>query len=263
VRSSLAREPFRSLLLLVHYWFPVALGWSVVLVIHQATGMPIISSGLHLYLLGICAAYSLDRLVDNADASRPVWMTTALASGFLLSAIAGIFLALKLSIQTFSALVLFSVITLLYTQIKKLPFIKGIIVAIVWGWAGVALPFANHHWFAWQFWTTQISLPLVLLIACNVVLCDFKDVRTDDKLGVRSLPVMLGFSKTMWIVSISLVIVGVISFVENRMELVISSALLLLLTQFPRILTLDALGPLLVDALLTIPGVLIVLHFIY
>jgi len=263
VRSILAREPFRSLLLLIHYWFPVALGWSVVLVIHQATGMPIISSGLHLYLLGICAAYSLDRLVDNADVSRPVWMAAALASGFLLSATGGIFLALKLSVQTFSALILFSVITLLYTQIKKLPFVKGIVVAIVWGWAGVALPFANQHWFAWQFWTMQISLPVVILVACSVVLCDFKDVRTDGELGVRSLPVMLGFSKTMLIVSISLVIVGVISFAENRMGLLISSALLLLLTQFPRILSLDALGPLLVDALLTIPGVLIVLHFIY
>jgi 4-hydroxybenzoate polyprenyltransferase len=250
-------------LLLIHYWFPVGLGWSVALVIHQATGLPIVSSGLHLYLFGICAAYSLDRLVDNVHSSRPTWLTTVLTLGFLFSAIAGIFLALRLSIQTFSALILFSVITLLYTQIKKLPFVKGLVVAVVWGWAGVALPFANHHWFAWQFWTTQVSLPLVLLVACGVILCDFKDVKSDIAFGVRSLPAMLGLSSTMWIVSILLVVVGVISFAENRMGLVVSSVLLLLLTQFPRILALDAFGPLIVDAFLTIPGVLIVLHFIF
>ena len=259
----MAREPFKSLLLLIHYWFPIGLGWSVALVIHQATGMPIVSSGLYLYLFGICAAYSLDRLVDNADPSRPMWLTTVLTLGFLFSATIGIFLALKLSVQTFSALVLFSIIALLYTQIKKLPFVKGVVVAVVWGWAGIALPFANHHWFAWQFWTTQVSLPVVILIACGVILCDFKDIKSDNAFGVRSLPAMLGFSRTMWIVSISLVVVGIISFAENRMGLLVSSALLLLLTQFPRILALDALGPLIVDALLAVPGVLIVLHFIF
>ena len=262
VRSRWVREPFKSLLLLVHYWFPVALGWSVVLVIHQATGQSIVASGLHLYLLGICAAYSLDRIVDNTDASRPLWLKTALASGFLVSALVGFFLAIRLSIQTFSALLLFSIITLLYSKAKKLPFVKGLLVAVVWGWAGVALPFANTHWFAWQFWTMQISLPVVMLIACNVILCDFKDINSDQARGVRSLPAMLGSQKTMWILSILLAIVAMVSFHENRMGLVISSALLFLLTQFPRLLSLDALGPLIVDALLTIPGVLIALHLI-
>ncbi len=224
--------------------------------------MPIIASGLHLYLLGICAAYSLDRIVDNPDASRPLWMKIALASGFLVSALAGFFLAIRLSIQTFSALILFSTISVFYFQAKKLPFVKGLLVAVVWGWAGVALPFANTHWFAWQFWTMQISLPVVMLIACNVILCDFKDINSDHVRGVQSLPAMLGSRRTMWILSISLVIAAMISFQENRMGLVVSSALLFLLTQFPRLLSLDALGPLIVDAALTIPGVLIVLHLV-
>jgi len=256
------KDTFKSLLLLVHYWFPVALGWSVALVIHQATGMPFISSGLHLYLLGICAAYSLDRIVDNSDPSRPLWMKIALASGFLISALAGFFLAIRLSIQTFSALLLFSIISLFYFQAKKLPFVKGVLVAVVWVWAGVALPFANHHWFAWQFWTMQISIPVVILMACNVILCDFKDIASDDVNGVRSLPAMLGSYKTKLIISMLLVVAAMISYQENRMGLVISSGLLLLLAQFPRLLSLDALGPLIVDAALTVPGVLIALHLI-
>ena len=232
------------------------------LVIHQATGLPIIASGLHLYLLGICAAYSLDRIVDNPDLSRPLWLQAALASGFLVSALAGFFLAIRLSIQTFSALILFSTISVFYFQAKKLPFVKGLLVAVVWGWAGVALPFANTHWFAWQFWTMQISLPVVMLIACNVILCDFKDINSDHVRGVQSLPAMLGSRKTMWVLSISLVIAAMISFQENRMGLVVSSALLFLLTQFPGLLSLDALSPLIVDASLTISGVLIALHLI-
>jgi len=258
----LIREPFKSLLLLIHYWFPVALGWSVVLVIQRATGMPVIASGFHLYLFGICAAYSFDRIVDNTDVSRPLWLKTTLALGFLVSTLAGFFLAIRLSVQTFAALVLFSIITLLYFQAKKLPFVKGVLVAVVWVWAGVALPFANTHWFAWQFWTMQISLPVVILIASNVILCDFKDIQSDHVNGVRSLPAMLGSRRTVLVVSILLAIAAVISFQENRMGLVVSSALLLLLTQFPHLLSLDVLGPLIVDASLTVPGVLIALHLI-
>jgi len=258
----LIRDFSRSLLLLVHYWFPVALGWSLTLIIHQATGLPILPSGLHLYLLGICAAYSLDRIMDNADPSRPSWVSAALLVGFLLSAITGIILSLQLSIQTFSALLLFSAITFLYGWTKRLPLVKDVLVAIVWGWAGVALPFSNHHWFAWQFWRMQISLPVVLLITCNVILCDFKDVETDNLHRVHSLPARLGLRRAMVIVSILLVMTALISYGENRIGLVISSALLFLLAQFPRLLMLKAIGPLFADASLLLPGLLITFHLI-
>lgn len=257
-----AGNTLKSLLLLIHYWFPVAVGWSVVLVIHRATRLPILTSGLHLYLLGIWAAYSFDRIADNAEQSRPLWLTTALALGFVLSTIAAFFLVIHLSVKTFSALLLFSAITLLYIRAKKLPFVKGALVSIVWGWAGVALPFANHHWFAWQFWTMQISLPLVILMTCNVILCDFKDMKSDHLNCVKSLPAMLGPRRTIMIVSILLVTVAIISYEENLKGLLISGAALFLLAQFPRLLSLDAIGPLIVDASLTVPGLLIALHLI-
>ena len=258
----LRKEPYKSLLLLIHYWFPVGLGWSIVLVIHQATDMPIVSSGLHLYLFGICAAYSFDRLIDNANISRPLWLTASLLLGFLVSTLSGFFLAVHLSLQTVSALVLFSVLTLLYSRAKKLPLVKGILVAIVWGWAGVALPFANNHWFAWQFWDMPISLPVVVLMACGVILCDFKDIKSDYVHGVRSLPVVLGSHKTTMLISGLLMVTALISFQENRMGLVVSSTLLFWLAHFPVLLSLDAIGPLVVDISLTVPGVLIALHLI-
>lgn len=255
------KNNFRYLLLLIHYWFPVLLGWSIAVVVRSATGLPILPAGFHLYLFGICAAYSLDRLLDNDDPLRPYWLTVALVLGVSVSVLFGLFLAIRISIQTLSTLLVFSIATLFYNRVKKFPFIKFLLVSIVWAWAGVALPFINTHWFAWQFWTMDISLPLVMLIASSCILCDFKDINTDGASGVHSLPVMFGVRNTVLVASVFLVITAVISYHEHRLGLAISSVMLIALAQFPSLLSLDAIGPLVVDALLVLPGLLIALHW--
>jgi len=248
--------------ILIHYWFPVALGWSIATIIHHATGLPFLSAGLHLYLLGILAAYSLDRIVDNDDPIRPPWVNGALIIALILSAVLGIHLSLQLSIQTFSALLVFCAATIIYVRVKKIPLLKAAWVAIVWVWAGIAIPFANGHWFAWQFWTTSVSLPVVILMICNVTLCDLKDIDSDKIHGVKSLPAIIGLRKTLVIVSSLLVIASIISFHENRIGLLLSSVLLFLFAQFPQVLSTKVLGPLIVDASMVLPGVLIALHVI-
>lgn len=256
------KDNLKYFLLLIHYWFPVALGWSIALVVHRATGLHIFASGFYLYLLTIFAAYNLDRIIDNDDAKRPLWLQVSLISGFLASTVAGLLIAFQLSIQTFSALFVFFLITIFYRRAKKFPLVKGILVAIVWVWAGVALPFVNKEWFAWQFWTMHISIPIVILMTCGVVLCDFKDIKSDRLNNIQSLPVMWGVRKTTLIISALLLISAVISYNEDRMGLVVSSITLLGLAQFPRFLSLDAIGPLVIDAALSLPGLLIVLHLI-
>jgi hypothetical protein len=256
------KHTLKHILLLIHYWFPILLGWSIALVIHKATGAPILSSGIHLYLLGIWAAYSLDRLLDPGGEMRPRWLTVSLIAGLLVSSVLGAILVLQLTAKTISVIALFSIITIFYHKLKKIPFLKAALVAIVWTWAGIALPFQNQHWFAWQFWFTPTSLPLVLLIATGVILCDYKDLIYDCENGVRSLPVMFGVSKTILVVSALLLIAGGIAYEQGRMGLVISSIVLIGLAQFPRVLSLDAVGPLLVDAVLTIPGFMIFLHLV-
>ena len=256
------KHNLRSLLLLVHYWFPVALGWSVATVIHRASGLPILPSGIHLYLLCILAAYSFDRLIDDNDPARPLWMKVALLCGFLASSVLGFALTLGVSIQTLSAMLIFSVITVFYKRMKKFPFVKFLLVSIVWTWAGVALPFADQHWFAWQFWTMQTSAPLILLIACGCILCDLKDVSSDSESGVRSLPVIYGVGNTIRLTSVLLGLTAFLSYIDGRLGLFVSSLTLIALAQFPQILSLDAVGPLIVDMALTIPGFLIVLHLV-
>lgn len=256
------KSTLKSILLLIHYWFPVALGWSIALVIQRATGLPILPSGIYLYLLTIWAAYSLDRLLDRPKEVRPLWLTTSLWVGFMIATTFGAMLVVQLSFKTISVIALFSIITILYTKVKKIPFLKTVLVAIVWAWAGVALPFQNQHWFAWQFWTIQASLPLVMLIAAGVILCDFKDLKSDCDAGVRTLPVMFGLRNTILGTSILLLVAALISYEQGRIGLMISSAALIGLAQFPAILSMDTIGPLLVDAALTIPGLLIFLHLI-
>ncbi len=256
------KDNLKYFLLLIHYWFPVALGWSIALVVHRATGLPIFDLGFHLYLLAIFAAYNLDRIIDNDDSARPRWLQAALIAGFLCSTLVGLGIAFHLSIQTFSALLVFSVITLLYKWAKKLPLLKGVLVAVVWVWAGVALPFVNDQWFAWQFWTTRVSLPIVALMTCGVILCDFKDIKSDRVNDVRSLPAMWGTRTTTLVISALLFIFTVVAYRENRVGLAISGIVLFALAQFPQLLSLDAIGPLIVDISLTIPGVLIALRLL-
>jgi len=256
------KHTLKNILLLVYYWYPVVLGWSIALVIHKATGLPISPSGLLLYLLGIWAAYSLDRLVDSSEEMRSIWLTVTLGIGFLISAALGTILALQLPPQTISIIVLFAIITIFYPRLKKIPFLKAVLVAIVWTWAGVALPFQNQNWFAWQFWLTPTSLPLVILIATGVILCDFKDIKSDGEDGVNSLPVMFGSRKTILAVCALILIAGVIAYEQGRMGLVVSSVALIGLAQFPFVLSQEAFGSLLVDTALALPGILIVLHLI-
>lgn len=256
------RRSLKSFLLLVHYWFPIALGWSIALVIQRATGLPFSPAGIQLYLLVICAAYSFDRLMDHTGKEHAAWLTATLWAGFLFSTALGLFLAFFLSIQTISALLVFSVITLFYRKAKRFPFLKTVLVAVVWTWAGVALPFANHEWFAWQFWTLDASLPLVMLIAAGCILCDFKDLKFDHEGGVRSLPVMFGLRKTILFTSMILFVAAFVAFQEGRMGIVVSSVALMFLARFPSLLSLEAIGPLLVDCALTIPGVLIFIHWV-
>lgn len=256
------KSNLKPILLLIHYWFPIALGWSIALVVHRATGLPISPSGVSLYLLGILAAYSLDRWLDPSEELRPTWLTVVLFVGFLVSSILGALIVVRLSVKTISVIVLFSIITVFYRQAKKIPFLKAGLVAIIWAWAGVALPFQNQNWFAWQFWTMQTSLPLVILIAAGVILCDFKDLKLDSIDDVQSLPVMFGLRNTIWVTSALLLIAATISYEQGRMGLVISSAALIGLAQFPFLLSQDVIGPLLVDAALTLPGFLIFLHLV-
>src|SRR5262245_53012480 len=124
----------RSTLLLLHYWFPIVLGISIALVMHRATGQPLSTAGFVLFVAGICAAYSLDRLLDAPEKQASRWLRRALWLGFVFSALTGLIAATWLSLKTLSTMIIFAVASLLYRQVKRYPVVKTVLVAIVWTW---------------------------------------------------------------------------------------------------------------------------------
>ena len=93
-----------SALRLLHYWWPLVLGWSLTVVVQRATGKTADVYGVATLLLGIFAAYNLDRVIDPPQSGSGGWMTRLLAVSGVISAVGCGLAALKLPVET-SALV--------------------------------------------------------------------------------------------------------------------------------------------------------------
>lgn len=245
-----------STIRLLHYWWPLALGWSTTLVVHRATGRPGDPAGLLMLLLGIGAAYSLDRVLD-APASHRTWMTCGLAFVGTACAAACVRLLGRLPIETAALVPMLGAAALLYPRMKRVPWFKAVAVPVIWTWSAVALPFNDGSWLGWRWVLLPVSIPIVLLIASGCLLCDLKDEATDRDMGVASVPALFGADRTAHLAIALAVVAGLVAVLENRTGLAVSACALGLITLWPAILATESVGPLLVDVILTIPGVLI------
>jgi hypothetical protein len=255
-------ETLKSGFLLAHYLFPIALGLSVSLVMHRATGQPFSAAGMVLFTAGIGCAYSLDRLLDRPPDGYPRWVFLALVATFAAAALAGAASAVCLPVKTLSAAIIFAAASLLYRRLKQYPTAKTLLVAVVWTWGGAALPILNHHWAAWDWWSINVSYPLILLLSAGCILCDLKDTEADRRAGVKSLPVVLGASRATAIAILLAATGALIAWSEGRMGLFYSGSLLAAAALFRPLLSRPAVGPLLVDAILSLPGLLILTHMV-
>ena len=79
IRGGGLRNTGGSALRLLHYWWPLALGWSLTVVVQRATGRAPAADGVMALLCGIFAAYSLDRVLDPPTPSPQPWVTSVLA----------------------------------------------------------------------------------------------------------------------------------------------------------------------------------------
>jgi 4-hydroxybenzoate polyprenyltransferase len=249
-----------SLLRLLHYWWPLALGWSLTVVVARATGRTPDPAGLATLLFGITAAYSLDRVVDpgggrtagEAGWLRPLLLVTASVSTLL----CGLF-ATGLGAETAALVPALGVAAVLYPWLKRLPLTKTAALPVVWTWASIALPFNDGSWLGWHAVRFPIALPLLLLIAAGCLLCDLKDEESDRVSGVRSLPALIGGAATIRVAIALAVSAAALAWMEHRTGIVVSAAALGAAATVPALLASDAAGPLLVDVILTLPGLLI------
>jgi hypothetical protein len=248
-----------SALRLLHYWWPLALGWSVTTVVQRATARTPDPTGLAMLLLGICAAYSLDRLLD-APPQQAVWLTKALALAAVGAGTCCVLLLLRLPLKTAALVPLFGVVVLLYPFIKRFPLSKAVAVPVIWTWSTIALPFHDGSWFGWRSVMTPIAVPLFLLIAAGCLLCDLKDEERDRRSEVSSLPVLFGAQATT-VVALALALGAAgLSLAEHRRGLAFSGVALCLAGLYPSLLARESVGPLLVDVILSLPGLLTVIH---
>lgn len=261
----MARFDFSAPARLLHYWWPVVLGWSVSEVVARATGLPFSPAGREVLLLTIWAAYSFDRLMDGSPSfphEHSRGLDAVLWAGFILAVARTLILLPKLPAGTLALLPVLSLAGLAYRRIKAFPWVKAVLVPGVWTWAGMALPLADGSWFGWRALLHPVSASLFLLIAAGCLLCDVKDVAEDCERGVRSLPAQVGVPRTLFLAGSLATASILLSSHLGRFGLVVAGVLILLLSGCRQLLAEKIWGPLLVDMALTVPGFLILFRWV-
>lgn len=138
------------MLRLLHYWWPLAVGWSLMVVVPRATGRTAHPAGVASLLCGIIAAYSLDRVLDPAAHPPQRWMMRLLAATGVLAALACGVAALRLPTQTAALVPALGAASLLYPRFKALALTETFALPVVWTWAAIALPLNDGSWFGWR-----------------------------------------------------------------------------------------------------------------
>jgi 4-hydroxybenzoate polyprenyltransferase len=252
--------PFLNLL---HYWWPIAIGWSLALVDGASRGQPVSPAGMGVLLWGICGAYSLDRIADpgfRSGPEEPRWLRRLLGGASIVSGVACLALARHLPPGTAALVPVLAIAGLTYRQLKRHPLTKAFIVPAVWVWAGIALPIADGSWLGWRSVCRPITLPLFALVAAGCLLCDIKDAESDRASGVGSMPARHGVSGTVWSATVLAIVGAGLALAQHRLGLVAAAAALTALAQGTSILASGPLGALLVDVALTLPGLLILIR---
>jgi 4-hydroxybenzoate polyprenyltransferase len=257
------RRSASGALRLLHYWWPMVLGWSLVQVVGRALGRAPDASGLTALLAGVLAGYSLDRVLDPP---RPVAMIPEpdermrrllLGVGGLAAIVCGL-AALRLPFGSAVAVPTLGAIALLYPRLKRQLPTKLLLLPTVWVLAVVALPFPDGGpLFARRSLAQPVVAVLFLLVAAGCLLCDLKDERADAAASVPSLAVLVGGARAARIAAGLALLGAILAFAIDEPELAVGGALLAVVATRERLLAVDVLGPLLVDVLLSLPGILV------
>jgi hypothetical protein len=247
---------------LLHYWWPVALGLSLAIVVQRATGRAIDPPGLALLLCGVTAAYSFDRVFDPSAGPSPAWVLTSLRVAGWTATAAGLLLAVELPIRTMAAMPVFGLAAAGHARLKRIALAKTLIVPAVWTWAVIALPFPGGSWFGWRWIQTPVALPIFLLMASGCMLCDLKDADRDRRASVQSVPARWGVPAASTVAILLAAAATLAAALHSRPGLAFDGVCLAAAATWPGLLARDEAGPLLVDVILTLPGILILARLV-
>lgn len=248
----------RSALRLLHYWWPPVLGWSLATVVARATGRRADAAGLCALMAGILCAYSLDRAFDRSRRHLHGRLRKLLLVIGALAAITCGVAAWRLPVASAVVVPALGAVALLYPVLKRRLATKLVLLPAVWVVAVIALPFPDGSWFAWRSLLLPVALPIFLLVAAGCLLCDLKDEQADERDGVRTLPTLLGGGATARIAAAIALAGAGVGLALHEPELAVGGVLLCAAASRPDLVTAEASGPLLVDVLLSVPGLLVV-----
>lgn len=226
------------------------------MVLQRGNGIPFSPAGLLLFLSGIGCAYSWDRLWDAPLACR-ARVRRLLLAGVVVSAAIGALALWRLPLSAFEMVLLLGGVTLAYPWLKRVPLLKNLIVAVVWVVAAAVFPFQHSEALSWGGEWPDVALPLWVLWVAACLLCDLKDEEEDRAATVRSVPTLFGTRAACGIAALLAAASGSLALWQGRAGIATASLLLMMLAGFPRLLKRKALGPLIVDAVLVVPGLLL------
>jgi 4-hydroxybenzoate polyprenyltransferase len=249
-----------TMLRLLHCFWPAVLGWSLVRVLGHTFGSTPSDAGLVVLVTGIVAAYSIDRTRERTRTHANVrWRRSLLTIGVGAALVCGTF-ALRLPSDALVTATALAAVVLSYPRLKRHLPTKLLLLPSVWLLAVVVLPFAGNSGIAWQHLQHPVVPVVFLQLAAGCFLCDLKDHRTDADAAVPSLPVLVGSRWTTRIVAMIASATVPWALMLGERELAIGGALLLAAATRPDFVARDVQGPLLVDVLLSVPGLLVALR---
>ena len=160
----------------------------------------------------------------------------------------------KIGTHALGVVAVLSGASLVYSRLKQFPLLKTVVVAIAWIWACFVLPL-NGSRCNWLF--LDVTPPLILLITAGCILCDLKDTEEDRALNILSLPVLFGIRTTCLIAAGLAFVAAILAISHHRFGVAFGATFLLLAAKFPSFLVRKSIGPIVIDSILILPGVLI------
>ena len=228
---------------------PLAVCFSMVLLVAHAAGRPLSPAGVTLFVAGVIAAYAFDFWADHPAQhfNAVLWL-----AGF--ATMAGLMAACWLPLWKVALAAALGLAGLTYRRWKKWPLGKTFLIAGAWTAASIGFPV---EWDARDLLLSPFGGALFALFAADALLCDLKDGSADARTGVRSAVVLWGQPVTT-ILAGGLALTGLAAALAvGRLGLAGAGLALAVLAMCPKLVTRPVLGPALVDGALVLPAVLI------
>lgn len=253
----------------------------------QLGGVPQIHPYLFIVFFATFIEYNLTRFIVLVLYKMPLihsndtWVNKQpkLFYTTLFIAIIGLVIAMCKAKQiVLLSLVPITIITILYTlpflrlkrlslNLRKVPFLKIFLIMLVWSFSTVMLPILQlENMINWKS-TALLLLERLFFIGALAILFDLRDVVADNKIGLKTIPSILGTKKSIAVSNVLMVLFLIISFyyyqINDRLFLmppaILTYLLMLILINYSVLKSSRIYHSFFLDGAILLHGILIVL----